>query len=48
MGSYHGKRSFDMFSHEKGMVNKSTLIDFPPRCMPHTSLKAKLIRYILH
>ena len=34
MGSYHGKASFDTFTHTKSIVKKSTKIDlklvFPP------------------
>ncbi len=47
MGSYHGKRSFDTFSHEKSIVNKSTLLDLPVRYMPYTRLRAKLLRLFL-
>lgn len=35
MGSYHGKRSFDTFSHEKSILKKSTLIDIPLRYPPY-------------
>jgi aldehyde dehydrogenase (NAD+) len=31
IGSYHGKFSFDCFSHQKGIVKQSTKIDFPFR-----------------
>ena len=47
MGSYHGKRSFDAFSHEKSIVNKHTWFDLPVRYMPYTSLKDKLLRFFL-
>lgn len=47
MGSYHGKRSFDTFSHEKSIVNKSTWIDLPVRYMPYTPLKDRLLRLFL-
>ena len=47
MGSYHGKRSFDTFSHEKSIVNKSTWMDMPVRYMPYSSLKDKLLRIFL-
>ena len=47
MGSYHGKRSFDTFSHEKSIVQKSTLIDLPFRYMPYTAWKDKLVRMFL-
>ena len=47
MGSYHGKRSFDTFSHEKSIVKKSTLIDLPVRYAPYSSLKDGLLRVFL-
>ena len=43
MGSYHGKASFDTFSHYKSMLNKSTLIDLPLRYPPYKS-KLSLLR----
>lgn len=47
MGSYHGKKSFDTFSHEKSIVDKSTFIDLPVRYMPYTPLKERLLRLFL-
>ena len=47
MGSYHGQRSFDAFSHEKSIVKKSSLIDLPMRYMPYASWKDTLIRLFL-
>ena len=47
MGSYHGKKSFDTFSHEKSIVRKSTLIDMPIRYAPYSPLKDKLLRFFL-
>ena len=44
MGSYHGKKSFATFSHEKSMVKKSTWMDLPMRYQPYTSWKEKLVR----
>ena len=29
MGSYHGKKSFDTFTHEKSIIKKSDKIDIP-------------------
>ncbi|WP_330593883.1 aldehyde dehydrogenase [Caproicibacter fermentans] len=48
MGSYHGKASFDTFSHYKSIVKKSYWIDLPFRYPPHTAFKARLIRMFLH
>ena len=35
MGSYHGERSFDTFSHQKAVVATSTKVDTPFRYMPY-------------
>jgi aldehyde dehydrogenase (NAD+) len=47
MGSYHGRDSFDTFSHRKSMVKKSSLIDLPIRYAPYTPVKDRLIRLFL-
>ena len=47
MGSYHGKKSFETFSHEKSIIHKSTWIDLPFRYMPYSGVKDKLIRFFL-
>ena len=47
MGSYHGKASFDTFSHRKSIVKKSTLIDLPIRYTPYTPAKEALLRLFL-
>lgn len=44
MGSYHGKKSFETFSHEKSIVKKYTWIDMPMRYQPYTEMKEKLVR----
>ena len=47
MGSYHGKYSFDTFSHEKSIVKKYNWIDLPIRYMPYNDLKLKLLKMFL-
>lgn len=47
MGHYHGKYSFDTFTHEKSVVKNSTLIDIPVRYAPFTQAKSKLLRKFL-
>ncbi len=47
MGSYHGRQSFDTFSHRKSIVQKSTLVDLPVRYVPYTPSKSKLLRLFL-
>jgi aldehyde dehydrogenase (NAD+) len=46
IGAYHGKLSFDVFSHQKAIVRKATWLDIPLRYAPY-SQKTKLIRKIL-
>ena len=48
MGSYHGKKSFDTFSHEKSVLKKYTWLDLPMRYQPYKPLWLKLIRLFLH
>lgn len=47
MGSYHGRKSFETFTHEKSMVEKSCLIDLPVRYQPYTRLKEGVLRCFL-
>lgn len=47
MGHYHGKFSFDTFSHKKSVVKKSVVIDLPIRYQPYTKTKDSLIRKFL-
>ncbi|WP_448522260.1 aldehyde dehydrogenase [Schleiferia thermophila] len=46
MGNYHGKRSFECFSHERSVLYKSTWIDIPLRYPPFGN-KVNLIKKIL-
>ena len=45
MGNYHGKRSFEAFSHLRAVVTTTTLFDLPFRYMPYRmwSLVKKLL-----
>ena len=47
MGSYHGKLSFDTFTHYKSIVRKSTWIDLPMRYLPYSKRNFKLLRFFL-
>ena len=47
MGSYHGKKSFDTFTHYRSIVRKSTWVDLPFRYFPYTEKKLRLIRRVL-
>ena len=47
MGGYHGRASFNTFSHRKSVVKKSTWLDLPVRYPPYTPEKEKLLRLFL-
>ena len=47
MGSYHGKKSFQTFSHEKSIVKKATWLDLPMRYQPYSPGKEKLVRFFV-
>lgn len=47
MGRYHGKYSFDTFSHVKGVLQSSSRVDMPVRYPPYTPEKMKLVRRFL-
>ncbi len=47
IGSYHGKKSFEIFSHFKSVLKKSNLIDLPIRYTPYSKFKDKLIRFFM-
>lgn len=47
MGSYHGKYSFDTFTHYKSIIKKSNLIDMPMRYHPYKESNYKMIKWFL-
>ena len=48
MGSYHGKRGFDAFSHTKSILDKKTWMDLPMRYQPYKrGLYGKLLHFFL-
>lgn len=47
MGSYHGKFSFDTFSHKRSVVRKHFAPDIPMRYRPYSEKKDALIRKFL-
>lgn len=47
MGSYHGKKGFDAFSHEKSIMKKYTWLDLPMRYQPYKKIYDKVIRMFL-
>jgi aldehyde dehydrogenase (NAD+) len=46
IGAYHGKRTFDTFSHKKAIVKKGNWLDLPLRYAPYKG-KIKLIKFFL-
>lgn len=46
MGSYHGKKSFDTFTHEKSVLRKSFLVDTPIKYPPYIKLTGLMKRII--
>lgn len=47
IGAYHGKLSFDTFSHLKGVLKKSTLSDLKQRFPPYTESGTNLIKKLI-
>lgn len=47
IGKYHGKYSFDSFSHFKSIYKNSTFIDIKTRYLPYTDKKFNLIKKLL-
>ncbi|HCF26681.1 MAG TPA: aldehyde dehydrogenase family protein, partial [Cyanobacteria bacterium UBA11049] len=47
MGKYHGKASFDTFSHYKSVLNRSLILDVKLRYAPYTKNKLQLLKRIL-
>lgn len=46
MGSYHGKRSFEVFSHERSVMHTSTKFDLPLRYPPYKSWVLNLMKFL--
>jgi len=47
MGAYHGKFSFDTFSHHRGILKKGTWLDIPFRYPPYTKKNLRRIKMFL-
>ncbi|WP_317856328.1 aldehyde dehydrogenase [Chakrabartyella piscis] len=47
MGKYHGKYSFDTFSHEKGMLKRYNWMDLPMRYQPYQKYGMYLLKLFL-
>ncbi|MBQ9790605.1 MAG: aldehyde dehydrogenase family protein, partial [Clostridia bacterium] len=44
MGSYHGAKGFETFSHFKSILKKSNALDLPVRYQPYSKSKEKIAR----
>lgn len=44
MGSYHGKKSFETFSHQRSVLNRKTYFDLSLRYPPYTTKTLKLLK----
>ena len=47
MGSYHGKKGFQCFSHETSIVDKKRWLDLPMRYQKYRKFHHALIRFFL-
>ena len=47
MGAYHGKKSFETFSHEKSILKTSSRLDVPVRYAPYSRLQGRILRMFL-
>lgn len=47
MGKYHGKHSFDTFSHEKSILKRHNWIDLPFRYQPYKHFDTKMLKIFL-
>ena len=47
MGSYHGRKSFDTFTHCRSVLTKANWLDLPMRYHPYSGEKLKWIRRFL-
>lgn len=47
MGSYHGRKSFETFTHYRSIFKQSSKVDIPVRYMPYSDEKLRLLKKIL-
>lgn len=47
LGSYHGKKGFDIFTHYKSIMNKKTWLDLSMRYQPYSKNTKKIIKKFL-
>jgi aldehyde dehydrogenase (NAD+) len=47
MGRYHGRKSFEVFSNMRSVLEKSDLFDLPLRYPPYNNFKEKIIKLFM-
>ena len=47
MGQYHGKKSFETFTHTRSVLISPASAEIPIPYMPYTKMKEKLLRKVL-
>ena len=47
IGSYHGQKSFDTFTHHKSLYQQGSLVDIPLRYPPYNEKKLNWIKFFL-
>lgn len=47
MGAYHGHYGYELFSHQKGLLDKSSKVEFNFRYPPYQKIYEKFIRLVL-
>ena len=47
IGSYHGQKSFDTFTHYKSVYKQGTLVDIPLRYPPYNETKLNWVKFFL-
>jgi len=47
MGAYHGKHTFMTFSHQRGVLNKTTMFDMNVRYPPFNPSKISMMKHLL-
>ncbi|MDT7828294.1 aldehyde dehydrogenase [Pricia sp. S334] len=47
IGAYHGRTSFDLFSHQKSIIKKANWLDIPLRYPPYT-MPLKFVKKVKH
>lgn len=47
MGAYHGKYSFEAFSHRKALLKRPLKLDMPLRYPPYPAWKEKVVRQVM-